>query len=646
MNRRLERERVVEEAYALGLRGRTADAVRMLETALAAAGEGAAGERPTLQLALVRLLAADGSDESRRRARELMQRLAADEPGESWRARLELARVHRDEGRSEEAAEILSDALQDFRSGADTDSPAADALASLISGEVEALTRGDVDRARSLRPSEDALDAGRLAPLIRLSKRMVGTTDSDELLRIFLHEAIALTGSDRGFVVLVRGAELEFAAAENLDRSTVAEPALEVSRSLIEEVCRSGRVEFLEVAELDTDHPATRSLSALGVRHVTCVPIAGSLGTIGVLYLDRRERRSLARETERKLLEVFAAQAAASLAAARTQSATNRALEAAEETIRLQRSGADRRLRYRELIGASDAMQEVYRQLDLIIPTEEPVILYGETGTGKDLVARTIHDTGARGEREFVAVNCASLSETLLESELFGHERGAFTGADRARAGLLELAHGGTLFLDEVGEMSPRMQAELLRALQSGEIRRVGGSRTSRVDVRVIAATHRNLAKRVEQGEFRRDLYYRLNVLSIHLPPLRDRIEDVPQFVRELMPRRGGDDARPNLTPAAMARLLAYHWPGNVRELDNVLRRLAVLGRTEIDERHLPAELSQPTVQRSATGTLREVEAEAIRRALETTGNNKTRAARMLGIDRTTLYAKLRQQEP
>jgi DNA-binding NtrC family response regulator len=297
---------------------------------------------------------------------------------------------------------------------------------------------------------------------------------------------------------------------------------------------------------------------------------------------------------------------------------------------------------YDLVVGRSPAMLEVSARLDRIIAASDPVVIQGETGTGKDLLAQLIHDRGPRRHREFVVVNCAGLPDSLLESELFGHERGAFTGADQPRTGLYEMAHRGTLFLDEIADMSPRMQGDLLRALETGELRRLGGREPFHVDVRVIAASNRDLQREVARGCFRADLFYRLNVLKLDLPPLRDRLEDVPLLVESLLRRVANGRPAPRFTERAMSRLAAYPWPGNVRQLQNVLRVLTVAGLDTIDEHDLPPELRTAAV-RIGRGTLREAEEDAIRRAVAETGGNKSRAAKLLGVDRKTLYVKLRR---
>ena len=302
-----------------------------------------------------------------------------------------------------------------------------------------------------------------------------------------------------------------------------------------------------------------------------------------------------------------------------------------------------------QLVGQSKGMQEVYRWIELAATSTAPVLIYGESGTGKELVARTIHDLSNRRNKPFVAINCAAIPETLIESELFGHERGAFTGATERRLGCFELADGGTLFLDEIAEMDNSTQAKLLRVLQEGNFRRVGGGKTEiQVDVRVVAATNRVPSDALAQGQLREDLFYRLNVFAIALPPLRDRKEDIPLLVRTFVEEFNRQDNRQvrGLTPEAERALDQYRWPGNVREVRNVVQRAVVLGGTGLmDVEHLPENVLR-TVAPSApapTGVtpIREMEREMIMRALEETGQDKRRAAAMLGISLKTLYNKL-----
>jgi two-component system response regulator HydG len=295
-----------------------------------------------------------------------------------------------------------------------------------------------------------------------------------------------------------------------------------------------------------------------------------------------------------------------------------------------------------QLVAESPAMQAVLRRVRDFADSDAPVMILGESGTGKEIVARALHANGPRGARPFVPVNVAALPAELLESELFGHARGAFTGATGDTQGLLEAADGGTLFLDEIAEMPLALQAKLLRAVEDGEIRRVGDTRSFAVDVRFVCATHRDLAARVASGLFREDLYYRLKVLVLRLPPLRERPEDVLPLAARLLAaeKRPG----PGFGAEAQRLLRAYRWPGNVRELGNAVRHAAALarGRT-IEPEHLPDEVrAPPGPAASEPRTLAEVEREHVLRVLERCGGSQAEAARVLDIGRNTLWRKLR----
>ena len=299
------------------------------------------------------------------------------------------------------------------------------------------------------------------------------------------------------------------------------------------------------------------------------------------------------------------------------------------------------------MVGKSAAMQHLLSEIALVAPSEATVLIHGDSGTGKELVARAIHASSARREKPLVALNCAALNESLLESELFGHEKGAFTGADKRREGRFVEADGGTLFLDEIGDISPMMQVRLLRAIQEREVQRVGSNQTIPVDVRLIAATHRDLAEEVNAGRFRQDLYYRLNVVAIEVPSLRQRREDIPLLADHFLQRfaERNRKAVKGFTPQAMDLLIHYDWPGNIRELENAVERAVVLLTGEyISERELPLAIAStpiPLAQSQDIQPLVEVEKEVILAALEKTRGNKTEAARQLGITRKTLLAKL-----
>ncbi|MFB3925135.1 MAG: sigma-54-dependent transcriptional regulator [Syntrophales bacterium] len=326
-----------------------------------------------------------------------------------------------------------------------------------------------------------------------------------------------------------------------------------------------------------------------------------------------------------------------------------------KEENRLLREILGRRFDRRNIIGQSRAMMELLETVAQVAPSEATVLVTGESGTGKEMIAGAIHFNSPRRDGPFVKINCAALTETLLESELFGHEKGSFTGADRRREGKFRQADGGTLFLDEVSEMSLAMQVKLLRVLQEREITRVGGDESIKVDVRVIAATNRDLAAELEKGRFREDLYYRLNVVTLAVPPLRDRKEDIPllaQHFLEMFSERNRKAVK-GFTPLVMDRLLRYSWPGNIRELMNTVERAVVLSRSEylheedftplFRETESPAPGKTLFANTSENMSLDQVEKATILRTLEQAGGNKSEAARRLGITRRTLHQKLKK---
>jgi DNA-binding NtrC family response regulator len=353
-------------------------------------------------------------------------------------------------------------------------------------------------------------------------------------------------------------------------------------------------------------------------------------------------------------------------------------LEAALEQRRLKMENAylraqlEQRYSFAGIIGKGAAMARLFQLLETVAATSSTILISGETGTGKEVVARAIHHGSPRQANRFVALNCSAIPETLLEAELFGHVRGAFTGAVGSRPGRLEQAHKGTLFLDEVGTMTPALQMKLLRVLQERELERIGDTHTVKVDVRVIAATNTDLMRMVEDGHFREDLFYRLNVIPVHLPSLRERKEDIPLLVQHFLDKMAADretseGRRPSereqttitVSQEAMRSLMAYQWPGNVRQLENAIERAVAFcaGRSQIDVGDLPAEVQQ--IQEAALAApvtlpeegldldafIAEVERELIQRSLERTGGNKGQAARLLNLKRTTLVEKLKRLE-
>ncbi len=513
--------------------------------------------------------------------------------------------------------------------------------------------------------------------LQRISHDLSGELDLGRLLERILDDAIGLTEAERGFLLLLdEGAEgWTVKAARNFDGEEVRRPSAKISRGILSRILESGEPLIAEDAEQDDRFGGSESVAEQRLKSVLCIPLLYRGVKLGALYLDNRHRKSLFGPDDSKLLGSFADQASVAIATARLHEAVlerERQLAAKNEELaqangllaeRAERQGAEiGRLtlekqelesalgrRFPEILSRRHGrMREALGLLDKVVESTVPVLIQGESGTGKELFARAIHANGPLAKGPFVSENCAALSETLLESELFGHMRGAFTGADRDRKGLFEMAHGGTLFLDEVGEMSEGMQKKLLRVLQEGEVRPVGGKDVVKVKVRIISATNRDLLARARSGEFREDLYYRLAVVTIPIPSLRERREDVPLLVEKLMERLSAEQSKPpRSVPASVMRALErYDWPGNVRELENEVRRLVALGGEVIGEEDLSPSIRERRITTStdgAAGTLEEVELAHIRRVLAQTGGNLAESARLLGIDYSTLYRKMKR---
>lgn len=397
---------------------------------------------------------------------------------------------------------------------------------------------------------------------------------------------------------------------------------------------------------------SSESIMGAQIRSTMGVPLWRGEKILGVIECDNRESSGIFRERDLDLLLVLCSQAALAI----DNAILYRELKSAEEKLQgenLYLKGRQRGVRFEHIIGESPRMKAIFTQLEKVLDTRATVCIYGETGTGKELIANAIHHQSKRREKMFVAQNCAAMPEQLLESELFGHKKGAFTGADHDKKGLFEIADGGTLFLDEIAEMSMILQAKLLRVLQEGEVRPVGATRAHLVDVRIICATNKSLQKEVEVGRFRQDLFYRLMVFPITVPPLRDRIEDIPLLFQHFLRRYSAEMRKGvgGISQEAMDQLRIYHWPGNIRELENEVQRLVI----QVDEGEIirPDHLS-PQIRKTESlvahcappkGTLKDmleyVERNLIIQALKEHGNNKTQTAVTLGITREGLHKKI-----
>jgi transcriptional regulator with GAF, ATPase, and Fis domain len=524
-------------------------------------------------------------------------------------------------------------------------------------------------------------DRSNLLRLQRVARAINSELELEHLLEIIVDHAIELTDAERGFLILFSedGEEMVFQCSRSFAKEAVDSPEYTISRSIARRVLDSEEAVVAVNAVEDERFRDIQSISVLGLRSVLCLPFRLRDRVRGTLYIDNRLQKGVFSRQDLRMLEALADHAAAAIERARlfrslqekaveleesrkrverlnrrlqavvhTQEAE---LEGARESLRAQERELQTKYDYRTILGTSPAMREVLRLLDRVIESEMPVMVLGESGTGKELIARAVHYNGPRRRERFVSENCGALTDTLLESELFGYVRGAFTGADRNKKGLFELAHRGTLFLDEVGETSPDMQKKLLRALQEREIRPVGGKDVVPVDVRIICASNRDLQRMVRESRFREDLFYRLNVLQITLPPLRDRREDIPLLLAHFLEKHAERVQRPvpRVEKGVLELLQAYDWPGNVRELENEAQKMVALSEGVVTPEVLsdpvrtgavPGAPSQEGV-RSLDALVEQVEREEISRGLRAAGGNKTRASALLGISRFTLQRKL-----
>ena len=527
----------------------------------------------------------------------------------------------------------------------------------------------------------------KLRAFARVTRELSKETDKGALLRLIVDTAIALLGGERGFLLQSEQAIDDAASLSSLDAMNVhvarsfdgaeiALPRTRVSLGIVKRVLESGEPLVSLDAGQDQRLEDYASIEELKLKSVICLPVRVEGEVRGVLLVDNRLRQGAFNEEDVEIAELFADQAAIAMQNSKRVDELRRhaeRIESSRKEIVALNAELGRKVRdqgaelavtraslgrerargdYGAIVGASDAMRRVFSELDRIVESELPVLISGESGTGKELAARAIHKNGPRAKRPFISENCAAIPESLLESELFGHAKGAFTGAHRAKRGLFEAADGGTLFLDEIGDMSPTMQMKLLRVLQEGEVRPVGSDKVVEVDVRLLAASHRDLSEHVREGSFREDLYYRIHVLNVEMPSLRDRVEDIPLLAEHLLARAAREAGReaPALPHEVCAALSVYAWPGNVRELENEMRRLVVLSPEQVElsslsdvvlEGHRPTTASPELIEGDLRATVAAFERSAIEGALSEAEGNKSQAARALGISRFALQRKL-----
>jgi Nif-specific regulatory protein len=485
----------------------------------------------------------------------------------------------------------------------------------------------------------DARIARDLNALLKISTSLSMFQEVVPLQRALLETVLETIPSERGAILLVKENSEEQLASYGIDKKLQAQQPIRISRSVANKVLREGAAILCVDRKDDESLRDAESLVAARVCSLLCVPLVIRERVVGLIYLDTTNPALVFDEGHLQLLTAVGAIAAVAIENVQHLEWLQHENQRLKQEINLEHN----------MIGESPRMREVFRFIERIAPSDATVLIRGESGTGKELVAHAIHKNSERSAKQFVAINCAVLSETLLESELFGHEKGAFTGAVAQKRGRLEVADGGTLLLDEVGELTPATQAKLLRVLQERQFERVGGTRTISVDVRIIAATNRNLEEAIKDGTFRQDLYYRLNVISLMLPPLRDRREDIPLLAYYFVAKFSKKCKRlvSGISPEARNCLLAYDWPGNVREMENAIERAVVLGNTDL---LLPDDLPEalwantPSPQNppSYHEAVNEMKKQFILRTLEQTGGNYTEAAKLLAIHPTNLHRLIR----
>ena len=481
-----------------------------------------------------------------------------------------------------------------------------------------------------------------LSLLMKVSTTINAIRGLEELEKKLLELLFEVVPAQRGAILLADETQQDeptaFSSVFGLDRIDGPGTAVKVSRTIVRQVFEQAT--SLLVSDPTSAGPSSESLLETLAVSVLCVPLIMVDRAIGVIYLETSEPGVRFDRDHLQLITAVAAIAAVAIENARH-------IEWLEHEN--QRLRADMNIEH-NMVGESRQVKQVFQFIAKAAPTESTVLIEGESGTGKELVARAIHQNSRRSDKTFMALNCAALSESLLESELFGHEKGAFTGAINQKKGRLELADGGTVFLDEIGELPLPLQVKLLRVLQQREFERVGGTRTIKLDIRLVAATNRNLEEAIARGEFRQDLYYRLNVVSLEMPALRDRLEDIPLLASYFASKYGEKCSRKVLGISADAQklLVGYDWPGNIRELENAIERAVVLGTTE---RILPEDLPEAILEWGAASpapgnkyheAVAQTKKQIILNAMDQAKSNYTEAARLLGVHPNYLHRLIR----
>ncbi|GDX80179.1 Fis family transcriptional regulator [Deltaproteobacteria bacterium] len=474
-------------------------------------------------------------------------------------------------------------------------------------------------------------EVAQLKKLVEFSRAIAAEPSLERTFEALLSSVVEVTGAEKGFLIVLREGERHLAASHNVGKETL--DLTRVSDSIVERVLRERKSVIVSDAMRDAEFASARSVMELKLSSVMCVPLAYRNDLLGVLYLGNDNVRNLFAQTDLALLEVFAAQAAVILHAAIRL----------DELVLVNRNLRDqlRTTSQGGIIGGSPPMKEVFRMLKRVGPSDLSVLVLGETGTGKELIAKELHRLSPRASKAFISINCGAIPEHLLESELFGYKKGAFTGAIGDKVGKFEAAEGGTIFLDEIGEMPMALQVKLLRVLQERTIERVGDVKGRPLDIRVVSATNKHLEEEITAGRFREDLFYRLNEVAVKLPPLRERGDDVlliAQFLLTKYAEQYGARAR-GFSAGALNLLKSYAWPGNVRELENRVKKAVIMtDRSQL----IPEDLGIATHAADTIKTLADAEEDFkmayIKKALDQNGWNKAQTARVLDVDPRTIF--------
>jgi len=498
---------------------------------------------------------------------------------------------------------------------------------------------GERGRDRGGRAGSAAGIDGLLGALARFSENLASTYAVDNLLETMLDSIIAVTHATRGVVLLLVDGKPQVRTSRSLPGALQTKGDLAISDSIVERVLQSRQPVIVSDALHDREFSAAQSVMDFRICSVLCVPLMVRGELLGAIYLGNENVVNLFTEQAREVATVFAAQAAMVL----RNAILIRELQLSNQTLTQQIE----RMNFGSLIGACESMREMFRKIEKVAPTDVSVLIEGETGTGKELVAGEIHRRSQRAKGPFIVINCGAIPENLLESELFGHVRGAFTGAVATRDGKFQAAHGGTLFLDEIGELPLALQVKLLRVLEERRVQRVGESTAKEVDIRVVAATNRNLAEEVKAGRFREDLYYRLNVVRLYQAPLRERGEDVVLLARYLLKRHGDEMGVrvSGFSDDALRAMQLHRWAGNIRELENRIKKAVIFCDTGTIS---AADLELDAVVEGTVEPLAEAKETFARtyvhRILALNGGNRTLAAKDLGVDVRTIFRYIERE--